>query len=346
MDFIVRSAKPDDVGALVCLASGVKLLSLIPDVRTVTQRVARSCDSFAQRIEESLREYIFVAEELSTGRVVGTSALYASYISETHPMHCAHIVHRDGAEFYSRSILCDRYSGIGGFTVDKLYRKHSAKIGTQLGMLRVMLYAMHAEWFTEELFVEIVAPISTDGESKFWNNYGRQFSGLQFAEAYEMARMGQRTFMDCFPLVYPVVKEVECMSPEEVCVPQTALGSQHLARKLGFSFMGSVDPMDGALQYRAQRDSMPLVQNGRWYVATAVPCEHCWIADGTARTLEEPEWGDKKLYLACCYNVDTGFKGGIISACVDGKRIGLDATVLNCFGIAPGESIFAAPYQG
>lgn len=346
MNFVIRSAKPDDVDALVQLASSVKLLNIMPDVKKLTQRVSLSGESFAQRIDPAMREYIFVAEELATGRVVGTSALYASYISEKHPMHCAHIVHDNGRQYYSRTVLSERYSGIGGFAVAREYRRHVDKVGTQLGMLRVMLFAMYPEWFSNELFVEIVAPISADEQNRFWNTYGWHFTGLRFAEAYEMARMGQRSFMESFPLRYPVVNEAGCMLPDEACIPSTARGSQHLAKKLGFHFMGSVDPMDGALQYRAQRSTMPLVNNGRWYVASVIePDARRCVVSGGRPAHDEFAPGCNKPCLACCYSAEAGFRGGLVGACLDGGRIYLDAKILDCFGIAPGDSIFVAPYD-
>ncbi|TFV87085.1 arginine N-succinyltransferase, partial [Oxalobacteraceae bacterium OM1] len=76
----VRPIQAQDLDDLLGLAQqvGSGMTTLKPDRKALGQRVEIACASFAGQIDTSQRDYLFVLEDLDTGRVVGVSAIKAA----------------------------------------------------------------------------------------------------------------------------------------------------------------------------------------------------------------------------------------------------------------------------
>ena len=80
--FVIRDANPDDLVSLKRLAGVLNTVNLPDDTAALKSILDTSTRSFSGRIKAPFeREYLFVMEELSSGRLVGTSQIIAQSFS-------------------------------------------------------------------------------------------------------------------------------------------------------------------------------------------------------------------------------------------------------------------------
>lgn len=324
MQFVIRSATPDDCDQLLLIAKQAELINLPPDREYIAQRIAKSVESFARKHTEN-GEYLFVAEEYKTGKVVGTSGLFASYVSTSHPLHFMRIYDKEGVQHYSRNVTTQRMSGIGGFVLDKAFRGHPQKLGKQLSLMRGLYIGMHPERFADEFITEIMAETLPNGDSAFWRCFGEQFTGLSYQQAYDATRKGDRSFMESFPNSFSADgcdNAPICLT--ENSVPEQSKPSQYLVRKLGFRFLHQADPMDGALHYGVRRDDIPMVAGGKW-----LPIKETVLQ------------GDPTLLAGT--DASGAFRGGVIAADISNNHVQATKGFLETMQLSSHDKLYVAP---
>lgn len=265
MRFIVRGARHEDHSELCRLAAQAPLLSLQPSPDLLAKRIETSLQSFSGVLPPEKSEYQFVCEDLATKQLAGASCLFGSYISESQPQHYIDVVDDGEKQTYYRGIETKRFSGLGGLVVDDLFRKTHYKLGAQLSHVRLLYAGIKPERFTETFVVEVLGKMTAKGESHFWNCFGKKFTGMDFSEAYKRIAKNDRSFMDMFPKEYELPEGCSKVRISENSVAMSSRGSQHLSKRLGFTFQNRVDPVDGALYYSATCDKLSPLQNGNWY---------------------------------------------------------------------------------
>lgn len=265
MRFIVRGARHEDHDELCRLAAEAPLLSLQPSPELMDKRIETSLQSFAGVLPPEKSEYQFVCVDLATKQLVGASCLFGSYISEFQPQHYIKVIDEGESQKYIRSVEKKRFSGLGGLVVDKLFRKTHYKLAAQLSHVRILYAGIKPERFTNAFVIEVLGKMTTKGESHFWDCFGKRFTGMNFSEAYQRILKKDRSFMDMFPKEYELPEGCSKVRISEHSVAMSSRGSQHLAKRLGFTFQNRVDPVDGALCYSATRNTLSPLRNGKWY---------------------------------------------------------------------------------
>src|SRR5689334_16757020 len=100
--FVIREAMPKDLEELERLASFLNSVNLPANKEVLRTKIKASRDSFATKIENPLaREYLFVMEGVDSGRLAGTSMLFAQHGTNQAP-HIYFDVLRD--ERYSMTL--------------------------------------------------------------------------------------------------------------------------------------------------------------------------------------------------------------------------------------------------
>ncbi|SIO10426.1 arginine N-succinyltransferase [Halodesulfovibrio marinisediminis] len=265
MRFIVRGARHEDHDELCRLAYQAPLLSLQPSPDLLSKRIETSLQSFAGILPPGKCEYQFVCEDLATKRIAGASSLFGSYISEAQPQHYIDVINEEDHQKYIRGIETQRTSGLGGLIVDDMFRKTHYKLAAQLSHIRVLYAGIKPERFTDSFVVEVLGKITAKGESRFWDCFGKKFTGMSFIEAYKRMANKDRSFMNMFPNEYELPDGCSKQRISENSVGMSSRGSQHLAKRLGFTFQNRVDPVDGTLCYKATRNELSPLRNGKWY---------------------------------------------------------------------------------
>lgn len=267
MRFIVRGARPEDHDELCRLASQAPLLNLQANPDVLAKRIETSQQSFAGLLPPEKSEYQFVCEDLATKQLAGASSLFGSYTSAERPQHYLDVIDNDGTQTYRRGVDTTRYSGLGGLLVDDIFRNTHYKLGSQLGHVRLLYAGIKPERFTDTFVLELLGKINTKGQCHFWDCFGKKFTGMEFSEAYKRIAENDRSFLDMFPYEYELSYGCAKARICETSVSLSSRGSQHLAKKLGFTFQNKVDPVDGALYYKAAREDLTPLQNGAWHSA-------------------------------------------------------------------------------
>ena len=87
MSFLIRPVRHDDLNQLVDLAKQFNLLNLPGDKKVISEKIDRSEQSFAGKLEKPQAEYLFVVEDIEEKTVVGSSLVIAKHGSDAVP-HC------------------------------------------------------------------------------------------------------------------------------------------------------------------------------------------------------------------------------------------------------------------
>lgn len=325
MRFIIRGVRTEDHQELCRLAHQAPLLSFQPSPERLYNRIETSLKSFAGLLPADSSIYQFVCEDLATQKLAGASALFGSYISETRPQHFIDVVNNGDQQTYQRGTETTRTSGVGGLIVDNLFRKTHYKLAAQLSHIRLLYAGMKPERFTNTFVVEVLGKITGKGESHFWNCFGKKFTGMNFSEAYKRIANNDRSFMDKFPTSYELPASCSRLKISEASVGMSSRGSQHLAKRLGFSFQNKVDPVDGSLCYKAdQKDLIPLKQ-GNWHTTKKGSIKGEIRLLGTLK-----DSGEFYGAIAHC-----GFQNGIAI---------VRENICDALHLSEGNSIFVAPH--
>lgn len=270
--FRVRDVEPRDIDDLYRLSRQAVFLNLPSDKAQLTRLIARSQSSFKTR-ERTLEKdkYLFVLEDVSEGRVVGTSSIIAQHGSPSEPHTYFQVLTKKKV---SKSIhigflhqvlrLGFDYDGpteIGGLVLLPEYRGHAEKLGKFLSFSRFMYIAARRTQFKEHLLSELMPPFTERGESLVWEELGRKFTNLRYDEADRLSRRN----MEFFTSLFPEGDIYTCMLSGEAReaigqVGADTLPVQKMLEGIGFKYNNMIDPFDGGPHYWAKTSQVDLVK--------------------------------------------------------------------------------------
>src|SRR5688572_14306180 len=143
---MIRDASLGDLDELSRLAAFLNTVNLPADRGALEEILHLSEQSFGQQLTPLRREYLFVLEDTSQKKLLGTSMIIAQHGTPESP-HIFFEVLRD--EKYSSSLnkhfvhqvlkIGYSYNGpteIGGIVLDPAFRGHPEKLGKQLSFVR------------------------------------------------------------------------------------------------------------------------------------------------------------------------------------------------------------------
>jgi arginine N-succinyltransferase len=265
--FVIRDARLTDLAGLAALAAVLNTVNLPNDREALEALLDLSVRSFAGRVKNPLRrEYLFVMEEMSTGRIVGTSQIIAQHgtreaphiyfdvldeerYSETIDRHFRHKVLRIGFDH-------DGPTEIGGLVLDPALRRAPGKLGKQLSFVRFLWIAMHRAWFRPTIIAELLPPLK-DGKSVLWEALGRRFTGLDYLEADKISKTNKEFIKGLFPsgLIYASLFDAAAQQVIGEVGPQTE-GVKKMLTSIGFGHIDRIDPFDGGPHFEAKTEEV------------------------------------------------------------------------------------------
>jgi arginine N-succinyltransferase len=341
---LLREAQKADLRALRSLAAELNSVNLPNDERALADIIERSRASFGGKIRDPLaRSYVFVLEEPRSGRLLGTSMVIAQHgtrespctffdvsvrehYSSTLDRHFKHQVLSIGYHF-------DGPTEIGGLVVHPDDRGGEAKPGKQLAYVRFLYVAMHRDRFRERVLAELMPPLLPDGRSLFWEACGKRFTGLEYQEADKRSRENKEFIQQLFPpgdlyaTLFPprVQKMLGTVGPE-------TLGVKHLLERIGFQFVGRIDPFDGGPHYEAKAADITLVRAHR----------RVRVSD---RTLAPREHEAEKLVGVERPDGRVRFRAVRAPARIDGDDVLLGDGAKELLEVEPGERVHVIPFE-
>lgn len=253
---IVRAAEESDVDQLYDLiqksAYGLTTLKISKD--QLLERIEASGFAFKMKTGKPAGQpYVFVLEDLSVGKVVGTCAIY-SKTGGYEPFYFYAIensIHRSEELNVDKTVpyldLNEEHNGpteIGSLFLSPDYwgKGH----GRLLSFSRFLFMAEHLERFDKETIAEMRGIVSDEGYSPFWDAIGAHFFEIEFPQAETLTTNSKNVIADLFPK-HPIYIPLLPTEAQEV------IGKVHThtepARKMleeeGFEHRNRIDIFDG-----------------------------------------------------------------------------------------------------
>ena len=244
----------DGIHALA-LASGFIGLTTLPKDRELLQaRLEWSSESFDKQVERAANEYyFFVLEDTQTSEIIGCSAIEAytgyevpfySYRLSKRTRICPSLGIRSDYEvlnlvndFQDRSELCTLF-----LRAD--YRKNQC--GLLLSKARFLFMAQFLQRFAENAIAELRGVSDENGHSPFWENLGRHFFQVPFADADNLTVSSNKQFIaDLMPRNPIYVKLLSTEAQNVIGKPHnSAIAAMNILLREGFHYTRCVDIFD------------------------------------------------------------------------------------------------------
>ncbi|GIZ53861.1 arginine N-succinyltransferase [Noviherbaspirillum aridicola] len=289
---IIRAIAESDIDGLLALAQlvGPGMTTLKPDRRALGARVEIACASFAEQIDPTERDYLFVMEDSERGAIVGACAVRAAV-----GLHEPFYNYRIGTLVHSSKEL-------GVFSqLDTLYLSNdltgSAELcslflhpdyrrghhGKLLSRSRFLFIAQFPHLFPERLIAEMRGYQDEAGRSPFWDSLGQHFFRMDFSRADDLTSLGKKSFIAELMPRHPLYVAYLTGAAQEVIgqVHRDTAPAQRLLEQEGMHFEGYVDIFDAGptlqarvSELRALRESeLAIVDDAR----AAAQSEDLWM---------------------------------------------------------------------
>lgn len=252
---VVRAIRETDLDGMMELATqvGTGMTTLKPDYGMLSQRVEIASASFAEQIAPSQRDYVFVMEDTTSGRLAGICAIKAA-VGLDEPFYNYRIgtlVHssRELNVFTRMETLYLSNDLTGTTELCSLFLHPDYRGGTNgklLSKSRLMFLAQFPHLFSERVIAEMRGFQNADGTSPFFEGLGRHFFKMDFERVDDLTSLGKKSFI---AELMPRQPMYVAYLPDDA---QEVIGKVHVntapARRLleqeGMHFEGYVDIFD------------------------------------------------------------------------------------------------------
>lgn len=270
---VVRAINENDLDALYSMATqvGTGMTTLKPDMKMLGDRLATACASFAEAIPPEQRDYMFVMEDTSNGRIAGVCAIKGA-VGLTEPFYNYRIgtlVHssRELNVFTKMDTLYLSNDLTGSSELCSLflhpdYRQgHNGKL---LSKSRFLFIAQFPHLFTQKIIAEMRGYQAEDGSSPFYEGLGRHFFKMDFHHVDDLTALGKKSFIAELMPRQPLYIDYLPKEAQEVVgqVHKSTAPARRLLEQEGLHYEGYVDIFDAGpvlqarvSELRAMRDS-------------------------------------------------------------------------------------------
>jgi len=271
---VIRPISLDDLDALYEMANraGFGLTSLPKDRELLQNLIVESQVSFA-RIGQKPRgeHYLFVLEDLTTGKAVGTCGIVAK-VGGFEPFYAYKVettiaqsdVLKVRKEIKSLRLVTE-HSGpceIGTLFLSPDYRKDNN--GRVLSLSRFLFMAEFPSRFEPVVISELRGVVTEAGLSPFWESLGRHFFDLDYPNADYLSVVNKKFIADLMP-THPIYIPLLPKEAQEVigkCHEQSKPALNILLEE-GFRFNDMVDIFDAGPIVQCRRDEIRAVKESR-----------------------------------------------------------------------------------
>ena len=255
---VIRPITLSDLDQLEALTAftGFGLTTLPRDAQLLRRRIRESIRGFEKLVDDDRprgETYLFVMEDLSTGRVVGTSGI-VSKVGGFEPFYAYRIettVHESKMLKVRKEVqvlhLVREHDGpceVGSLFLVPEYRRGGA--GRLLSMCRFLFMAQFPEYFDGEVIAEMRGVVDEQGRSPLWDALGRRFFDIDYPTADYLSMVNKRFIADLMPK-HPIY--IPLLPPDA----QAVIGKVHeqtepamrMLEDEGFRRHGLVDIFEG-----------------------------------------------------------------------------------------------------
>lgn len=265
---LLREIQERDLDALEHLAQIPGFINLLNDRDFLKEKIARSTASFNERLQNRAdTKYLFVAEDLESKRVVGTSMIAGQHGTVDSPHFYFEV---SSEKKFSETINTgfihgtlklkydtDGPSEIGGLVLDPTFRNSDARLGRQISFVRFLYLGLHKQKFKRKLMAELLPPLNKRGQSPLWEAVGRRFTNMDYMEADQLSQKNKEFLFSLFPTgkIYTTFLPAEARNSIGKVGKETE-PVVHMLNKIGFVYKNQVDPFDGGPHLWANVDDL------------------------------------------------------------------------------------------
>jgi arginine N-succinyltransferase len=272
---LLRPARQTDLNTIYQLAehSGIGMTTLPKDKEQLQKRLEWSLSSFQKKVSHPTCEYyLFVLEDPSTGRVIGTSGIEAStgyelpfysYKISKRTRICHSLNIRSDYEILTLVNDNQNCSEICTLFLEPNYRHKNN--GLLLSRARFLFIAQHPDRFSSVIIAEMRGICDEWGHSPFWDNVGRHFFHMPFAEADRLTSATNKQFIaDLIPQHPIYVKLLAAEAQAAIGKPhQSTIPAMDILMKEGFRYNSYVDIFDAGPTIEATRSQIHTIATSR-----------------------------------------------------------------------------------
>jgi len=271
---VIRPVSLDDLDELVALVAlaGFGLTTLPADANLLGQRIEGSQHGFDKLREEPEGEpYLFVMEDFTTGKVVGTCGVF-SKVGGFEPFYAYRVettVHESKMLKVRKEIptlhLDMNHNGpseIGSLFLHPQYR--GGGNGRLLSLGRFLFMAEFKKFFDPMVIAEMRGVIDGQGRSPFWDAIGKHFMDLELPRADYLSIINKRFIAELMPK-HPIYIPLLPQPAQDVIgkVHEQTAPALHVLESEGFKYNGMIDIFEAGpcvssplKKIRAVRDSV------------------------------------------------------------------------------------------
>ncbi len=272
---IIRPINEADYPALhdIAIASGIGFTSLPVNEELLKQKIQRSEVAFNKAVTApGCESYLFVMEDLTSGRVVGTSGIQACVGLDDafYHYHLGKVVHASRELNIHNRVeiltLCNDYTGVS--EICTLFLREEARSGLNgrfLSKVRFLFMMEHRQRFSETIIAEMRGVSDENGRSPFWEWLEKHFFSMDFPTADYLTGIGNKVFIAELMPKYPIYVNLLSKEAQQVIgqVHQKTRPALQLLQQEGFSCRGYVDIFDAGPTVEANLSHIRTAQLSR-----------------------------------------------------------------------------------
>lgn len=265
---LLRELQEKDVDSLARFSTIPGFINLSTDKDILREKVLRSSSSFRDDIvNKSESKFIFVAEDLDSGTVLGTSMIASQHGTVESPHFYFEVSSEKKVSTtmntgFIHGTLKLKYdtngpSELGGLVVDPKSRNSEERLGRQISFVRFLFLGLNRIRFKKHLLAELLPPLNKKGQSPLWEAIGRRFTNMDYWEADELCQKNKEFILSLFPTgkIYTTFFSAEARNAIGKVGKETE-PVFHMLQKIGFHYKNQVDPFDGGPHIWARVDEL------------------------------------------------------------------------------------------
>lgn len=271
-DVVIRPVGESDLDALFKLArlSGVGITTLPHDRDLLEDRVLRSCEASRKLTDEpGGEEYLFVAEDTRTDRLVGTAGI-VSRVGGFKPFYAfrrrqekhesEQLGKTNSVEYLTVLKEHDGPCELNSLFVHPDYR--NTGLGTILSRSRFVYVAEHKNRFDDTIIAELRGKGSDDGPPPFWDGVARHFFPMDFSEADSLT-LRDKSFIDDMVPEHPIYLPLLPDPTREAVggIHELTKPAAEILYNEGFEPTDLVDVFDAGMILSASRSDVRTIRN-------------------------------------------------------------------------------------
>ena len=282
MTYRVRPVRGEDFADIYEMAklTGGGFTNLPPERATLVAKLARSEQSFKRETEEQAGDlYMFVLEELATGKIRGTCQVFGqvgviqpffSYHLSTLTQSSPELGKTFRNQMLSLTTDLEGCSEVGGLFLHPEVR--AGGWGALLARSRYLFMKLHRQRFGARTLAELRGVLDDAGNSPFWDALAGRFFGMTFPEADGFnAVNGTKFITDLMPKTPIYVALLPESAKSVIGLPHpTGRAALRMLENEGFVFDRYIDIFDGGPTVTAATDNIRTIREAETFTVTEI----------------------------------------------------------------------------